>query len=119
MDAIGEQLGIDPVVLPTQGHDGTMIHAQQLEALAGWAEALADALSVGDKLNGPDYSAMTKVELQTLLDERGLTPLESNGSNGQALKEDLIHTLEADDEAKVAEEQAAPKDTDEDQDETP
>lgn len=103
MDALGAQFGVDPVALPTQGRDQHLLHAAVINAMAGWVEALADALRVGEALSGPDYAAMTKAELQALMDERGLTPLESNGSNGLPLKEDLIHTLEANDEAKAAE----------------
>ncbi len=65
----------------------------------GWSppEAEPEEGALGEEPDEPDYSAMSRVELEASVEERGLE-VEGSGSGGNVLMVDLVDALMDDDE---------------------
>lgn len=126
MKLLGEELGVAPLTLPTQGRDQHLIYVAQLETLADYLEGVVKALHpvepakiaeapVEDDAESippvaaPDYDAMTRAEAVKRAEAAGM-PVAKNTTKAEAV--DYLMAA-----AGITEDQQAALDTGADADE--
>lgn len=108
---IAAYTGVDAPEVPDWNRSPEELRAEQLEAVAGWAESLAGfvetvTISVPGSDTEPeqtitivptiDFTTLTVAELVALIDERALQlPAEGSGAHGALVKQDYIDVLTA------------------------
>jgi hypothetical protein len=69
MKLLGEELGIAPITLPTQGRDQAAVHAAQLDSMADYLEGVVKALHPVEDAQTVDVPAMSEEEFAEELRE--------------------------------------------------
>lgn len=104
MALIADRLGVERVEVPRYARDAAHLNADQLQSLAGWAEAVVAALEPGvvEAVEGVVYPTLTVAELKALAAERGLD------LGGAKRKDDIIALLVQADAAEAETQEIVP-----------
>ena len=97
MDHLVDSIGVDRPDIPSGGRDSDLLSAQQMEAIAAWAERIVEVVGQSSKAGDtPDFLAMTIAELRAYAAEREI-------DLGDARKKlDIVETIRGSDERVAA-----------------